>query len=187
MVKMVSLVAMFSSSLSSFAEVNDGEKTNGHGSFSEAHAVEFQDQYRMHVGLNLGVNSPRGAIDASPEMGLNVGFQPFIPFGLGGEISTSHLDGETRRRRTTLLAQGTYNLAGDLPIIRHSYMGVGTGPMFVSGNNTVWALAPLAGFDIPLTGTHTQKAFSLGLDVKYLLTSKTPNSLVSNASLKYWF
>lgn len=164
----------------------EGEGKRIKESFSEMRSVGGPDEYKVHVGLDAGINSPRGNAEATPELGLNIGYQPYVPFGVGADISTSRLDDETQHQRTSLLARGTYNLAGDIPVVRHSFIGVGAGPMFIS-DGVEWTLAPLVGFDIPFNVFVEDKSVTLGLNAKYLMTTDTANSLVANASLKYWF
>jgi hypothetical protein len=148
--------------------------------------VESHEEQRMHFGINMGINIPEGTRGSTPELGIDIGFQPLIPFGLGLELSTSRFDGadDEYHKRTTLLARGTYNFGGDTPVIRYSYFGLATGAVWLN-DGTELGVAPLVGFDVPLTDDHN---CSLGFIAKYLfVTSKDPDSLMTSASLKFWF
>jgi hypothetical protein len=150
--------------------------------------VHNNEERRIHVGLNLGINNPEGSRSSTPELGMEVGYQPVIPFGLSLELSTSRFDNDDDEfsRRTTVLGKGTYNFGGDTPVIRYSYLGLGAGPVFLS-DGTELGVAPLLGFDIPLYG-ETDHTYSLGFMAKYLfVTSKDPDSLITSAAVKYWF
>lgn len=188
MFKSLLTIAVMTSSLSAFAQMSEAEKDNTRSrleaSLPEPQAVESKDQYRIHMGLTGGVSSPRGDAESSPEFGINVGFQPYVPFGLGAEVITAELD-ETNIQRTSILARGTYNFGGDIPILRSSYLGATTGPMFVDGK-TEWSAGPLVGFDIPLQN-QTSNFISLGLQAKYLWTTNTQDALSAGLALKYWY
>jgi hypothetical protein len=188
MFKTVLTIAALTSSLSAFAQMSQEEKSSTRsrleGSLPEPQAVENKDQYKIHMGLIAGVNSPRGDSDSSPEFGINVGFQPYVPFGLGAEVITAELD-NTNIQRTSILARGTYNFGGDIPVLQSSYLGVTSGPMFVDGN-TEWSAGPLVGFDIPLQN-QTSNFLSLGLQAKYLWTTNSQDGLSAGVALKYWY
>ena len=175
-------------SLSAFAQMSESEKSSMRnrieGSLPEPRSVESKDQYRIHMGLTAGVNSPNGDAEASPEFGVNVGFQPYVPFGLGAELTTAELD-NTNIQRTSVLARGTFNFGGDIPVLKTSYIGVATGPMFVDGN-VEWSVGPLTGFDIPLQ-YQANNFLSLGLQAKYLYTTGTQDALSAGLALKYWY
>lgn len=148
--------------------------------------VHNREESRIHVGLNMGINNAEGTRGATPELGMDIGYQPMIPFGLSLEVSTSRFDGadDEYNKRTTILARGTYNFGGDTPVIRYSYFGIAAGPVFLN-DGTEMGFAPVIGFDVPLT---EDKAYSIGLIAKYLfVTSKDPDSLITSAAFKYWF
>lgn len=188
MFKTVLTIAVMASSLSAFAQMSQQEKSSAksrlEGSLPEPQPVESKDQYKIHMGMTAGVSSPRGDAKSSPEFGINVGFQPYVPFGLGAEVITAEL-ADTNIQRTSILARGTYNFGGDIPVLRSSYLGVTTGPMFVDGK-TEWSVGPLAGFDIPLQN-QTSNFLSLGLQAKYLWTTNTQDAFSAGAALKFWY
>ena len=188
MFKTLITLVFLTTSLSAFAQMSQDEKNKVRnkleGTLPEPKAVENKDQYRLHMGLTAGVNSPNGAAGSSAEYGINVGFQPYVPFGLGAEVVTAELD-KTNIQRTSVLARGTYNFGGDIPVLRSSYMGATAGPMFVDGS-TEWSVGPLAGFDIPLQD-QTSNFLSLGLQAKYLWTTSSQDAFSAGLALKYWY
>lgn len=150
--------------------------------------VEAKENYRFHVGILPGINMAEGTRGPTPELGFDIGYQPFIPYGVGLELSTSKFDGADTEmnRRTTLLAKTSYNFGGDLPVIKYSYVGVAAGPVFLN-DGTEMGFAPLMGFDVPL-GADIHELFSLGFYAKYLfVTSKDPDSLITSAAIKFWY
>lgn len=152
------------------------------------HKVTNQDDYRLHFGFLGGLNIPEGNNKTTPEVGFDFGFQPYVPYSAGIELTTSDFGGSrSLQKRTTFLFKSAYNFGGDTPIIKYSYVGMGLGPTFLR-SGTEMAIAPMMGFDIPLQGVTHHQEWSLGLYVKYLwVTTTDPDSLVTLASLKYWF
>jgi hypothetical protein len=187
MLKLCILAVMITTS--AFSQTSEVEKKEDPGpTFPVVKTVENHEESRMHLGLNLGINSPEGKRGSTPELGVEIGFQPLIPFGLSLELSTSKFDGadDEMHKRTTLLAKGTYNFGGDAPIVRYSYLGLGTGPVFLN-DGMEFGFAPLMGFDIPLYG-ETDHSCSVGFVAKYLfVTTNDPDSLITSAAVKYWF
>lgn len=169
-------------SVASFAA---DERANG--TFPGPKKVENYSEYRTHFGVSAGYNIPEGDPDTTPEIGVNLGYQPYVPFGVGVELSTSKFDSDQRAdyRRTTALAYATYNLGGTIPIIHGSYIGLAAGPAFLN-DGTELAVAPLLGFDLPLATVNGRKV-TLGLNAKYLIVTDATDSLITNAALKFWF
>ena len=182
MLKVLLAVVVAVGSLSSFAVDERAE-----GTFPEPKRVETKSDYRRHFGVSAGYNIPEGDPDTTPEIGVNFGYQPYVPFGVGVELSTSKFDSDHRAdyRRTTALAYGTYNLGGALPIIHGSYIGLAAGPAFLN-DGTELAVAPLAGFDLPLATVSGNKV-TVGLNAKYLMVTDARDSLITNAAIKFWF
>lgn len=147
---------------------------------------------RYNLGLAAGVNAPDGNRDATAEAGATFGYNPRPEVGLGADFSTSRFnDGDDADfERISAMARGAYNLGGDLPVLRDSYIGAAAGPIFLSRQNNPnqveWALAPLVGFDIPLN-QKLHDVISLGVNVKYLVTTNTPDSTITTGVVKYWF
>lgn len=157
-------------------------------SFLEKIVGEEIAKQQFHMGLDVGVNSPKGSADPAPSIGVNIGYQPIVPFGLGAELNTSRLEDTKNHQRTSLLVKGSYNFSADLPIIKYSYLGLGVGPTIIP-KHLEWSLAPLAGFDIPLRNLEWDffEKLSLGVNAMYMMTTNSPNSLVMNGAVKYWF
>ncbi len=157
------------------------------GTFVEPKAVESKSDMRRHFGLSSGYNIPEGDAQTTPEIGVSLGFQPYIPFGVGVELSTSKFkDSHVEDyRRTTALGYVTYNFGGTLPIIRGSYVGMAAGAAFLN-HGTEIAAAPLAGFDVPLSSING-KQITVGVNAKYLLVDSARDSLITNAALKFWY
>lgn len=146
---------------------------------------------RPHFGVTLGVSEPEGSYDSSGEIGVNFGYQPYVPFGFGASLSSvRNLPQEDREpdiERTTLLARGTYNFGGELPVIRHTWIGAALGPVF-SDDGTDFAIAPIAGFDIPINQTESKNYVSLGADAQYLIVNNDqPDSLTVSGVVKFWY
>lgn len=152
--------------------------------------VEDKAQWKPHVGIMAGSKTPEGSqYDSAAELGVDVGFQPFIPFGVGAELTTANNEANDARDdldRTTLLLRGTYNFGGNTPVIRDSFIGFAIGAVF-KPDGTEAASAPMLGFDIPLKDS-SRYYVSLGANAKYLITSGSePDSLSVNGIVKYWY
>ena len=153
-----------------------------------------QDFAKPHVGLIAGVTNPEASFATRMEYGLDVGFQPWAPFGLGLEVTGLNSDRTLGAQpqdlnRTNILVKANYNLGGDIPVIRNSYVGLGLGAVIdASAYKGVHSgVAPLVGFDIPLT-TASTNYFSLGAAAKYVFVSgPSPDSYTLNGMAKYWF
>lgn len=178
---------------SAHAQMND-EKTNS--VLVEQRPVEAKSEYKPHVGLLAGLATPEGNYQSSAEYGITLGYQPYIPFGLGIELSSarSDVDGGSDAfdlQRTKLLVQATYNFGGNVPIIKQSYVGLAAGPMLESiggsDDNLELGVMPTLGFDYPFA-LDNGKDVSAGLNARYLVSSSgQPNTFSLNAMAKYWF
>ncbi len=158
------------------------------GILPQPRKAETREERKIHAGANIGVNSPEGSYGSTPNIGVDVGYQPWIPYGVGAELFTSNInpDSGTSNQRTALLGRGTYNFGGELPVLRHSYAGLGLGPV-LTGSTWEVGVAPQLGFDIPLE-LATERDLSVGFHLKYLVTtSPTPDALLTNFAMKYWF
>jgi hypothetical protein len=153
----------------------------------ETREVRVESEYKPHVGLSYGVMMPEGSYSNDDVFGLDIGFQPLIPFGLGLEYTMTNVDadGGGSFDRNDLLVKGSYNFGGDMAVIKHSFAGLGLGASFNDGG-TDWVMAPLVGFDIPLSDS--LEHVSLGAAAKYsIYEGSQPDSLSLSAALKYWF
>ena len=190
MFKTIIALAVLTSSVATYAQMSKSEKANLEnkleGTLPEPHSVANNGMYKIHMGLMTGVTNPNGDAESSPEFGINVGFQPYVPFGVGAEVTTSELN-NSNVQKTNLLVRGTYNLGGNIPVLRSSYLGVLTGPMFQSEDgDTEFSVGPTVGFDIPLQ-EKANDYLSLGLSAKYLYTTDVQDSFAANLALKYWY
>jgi hypothetical protein len=149
-------------------------------------SVVDEGENRIYMGVSGGVNSPAGSnIATSTEVGVSVGHQPEMKPGIGVEVTNSQLQDSDKYQRTSVMAQSAYKIGGDIPLGRTSYMGLGAGPIFVK-NKVRWAIAPALGFDIPLNN-RTHDVVSLGLNAKYVGVTKSVDSYVGSATVKYWY
>lgn len=151
---------------------------------------------KPHIGLTLGTMNPDNSYSSSFEYGIDAGFQPVVPLGVGIEISQANSERAEGNRsqdlnRTTVLPRVTYNLGGEIPVIRNTYLGLGAGAIIDDGSpnqGTHFGWGPIAGFDIPLAGNPITKYMSLGLGGKYVFVSgPSPDAVSVNGLVKYWF
>lgn len=191
---MKSKVAFFSSVVSSvvgllFCVPSMAQKPSAATSTTKVES-EFYGLQRPHFGITAGVSTPEGNYDSSGEIGLNFGYQPYVPFGIGASISATRNEPRDSRpdiERTTVLGRATYNFGGETPVIRHSWVGVAAGPVF-SDDGTDFAAAPILGFDIPVSSELTGSFLSVGAEAQYLVVSnEQPDSLGVNAVVKFWY
>lgn len=172
------------------AQTDEASDQKVSSTFPKPAPIEDAVGLRPHVGVKVGVANPEGSYDTAPEFGLDVGFQPYVPFGLGAAVTTSRNTSKTSAHdleRTTILARGTYNFGGTTPVIKNSWLGVAAGPVF-RHNGTDLGVAPILGFDIPMREA-PGSYLSLGADAKYLAVSGTeePDAFSVNGVVKYWF
>jgi hypothetical protein len=144
-------------------------------------------QFKPHVSVSLGAAQPEGSGITASEFGAEVGYQPYIPFGAAIELNHSRIDdGDKAVDRNTVWLKATYNFGGTQAILNQSYIGLGAGTVFRS-DGTSLALAPLAGFDIPI-GKNTEGVFTLGANMRYAVVSDNEVDTLSLAGvLKYWY
>jgi hypothetical protein len=161
---------------------------------AEPRALAAESELKPHMGFLLGLSSAEGSYSTGTEIGLTLGYQFYIPYSLGFELSTNGNDASSdsaELRRTKILAQFSYNFAGNIPVISRSYVGLGIGPMIESlrGNDdVVLGVMPTIGFDIPIGGNSYEKYFSLGGNMRYLISSSgLENVFSTNVAAKYWF
>lgn len=157
----------------------------------EIRTVENPSEYVPHIGISVGIGEPEGSLDAGGNYALEIGFQPIIPFGLAAELSfADYNNGGTDLERASLLLKGSYNFGGDIPILRHSYVGLGLGIVnerFAGDTDLELGLMPNAGADIPIRG-FTDEPLTVGFNVSHMyLTSNAPDVFAINAVVKYWY
>lgn len=160
--------------------------------FPKTGKVSHTEDLKWHVGVKAGIANPEGSYNTAPEFGLDFGFQPYVPFGIGTAVTTSRNVSKTSNtrdlERTSILARGTYNFGGATPVIKDSWIGVAAGPVF-RYNGTDLGVAPIVGFDIPMREAAAGSYLSLGADAKYLalINSDESDALSINGVVKYWF
>lgn len=153
----------------------------------------LQEGLNPHIDVTMGLVSPEGSYGSGIEYGMGFGFQPYVPFGLG--LAMTHSSNSSKYanvrslERTTVLVRGTYHLAGDIPIVRYSHIGIAAGPV-INQDATYFGVTPLVGFDIPVRewiGEYVSYV-SVGVEAKYLMVSSNESDgLTVNGALKYWF
>jgi hypothetical protein len=162
-----------------------------------------------HVGLVGGFADQTGAYKPSVAYGVDAGFQPYIPFGLGIQAlfyNSSYdlnntVPGYDREglKRVEIMLRGTYNFGGDNAIVKGMYVGGKVGAVInkpyiennagndTSGNTfTRLGIAPVIGGDYML-GT---SRVSLGVEVSYLFVTGPESEMDTFQALvsaKYWF
>ncbi len=174
----------------SFADVNDAVDSTRAAAKEIAQTAK---EGKPSVGLRLGVAEGSGNFTEGFEYGAEVGTQVWDQVSIVAELSGTTVDRTGNKpslTRTKLLGKGFYNFAGNIPVIKYSYVGAGLGPVYDNVvNEGKWNLgfSPQAGFDIPLS-SEMQSKISLGLNVAMLyVTGGTPNTFSANAVAKYWF
>lgn len=143
------------------------------------------NEFQTHIGVVGGVVNTNNSSGNDADYGLDIGYQPFVPYSLGLEATFSKSDDTAGNDedRTSLLAKGTYNFGGDTPVIRNSYAGVALGTI-LRPDNSYLAGGPMVGFDIPVA----DRKWTLGANAKYLFVDGVePDATVVNAAVKYWF
>lgn len=142
---------------------------------------------KPHVGLIGG--SSLNANQSQSTLGLDVGFQPLPPLSVGAEVlSWNQTDNSSKGFLTQV--SGTYNFSENMGILKYSYLGLFTGPMFI-GDGAKLTGGPVFGFDIPMPifpHADGQKALSLGLALKHTIIEGSLEDATSlNGLVKYWF
>lgn len=185
------LLLTISSSVQALALNQD----NISSTFPEPRRVLLFSEQKPHIGARMGVATPEDDYDGAFEYGVEIGYQPYIPFGFGLEFTTFSSDNGNASDldRTRLIAKGTYNFGGPILLIKDSYVGAGLGPVFDSISNTTrtrLGIDVLAGFDLPLSSKNAFQAdsFSIGANANYLfVSSAAPDSFGLTGLLKYWY
>ncbi|MFN3453703.1 MAG: hypothetical protein ACK41T_02005 [Pseudobdellovibrio sp.] len=150
-------------------------------------AIEDNTELKPHMGILVGATNPEGSGNTGSEIGIDVGYQPYIPYAVGAEFIHSRVEnGTTTDKRNTLWVKGTYNFGGDIIILRESYVGLAAGAVMLS-DKTAAAVAPLVGFDIPMQ-MENGKHISFGANARYAIVSEGEADTFSlNGAVKYWF
>ncbi len=152
-----------------FAEIQESK------TFPNLRSTTTLAESKLHAGLLVGYNNPNDG-DNSAGLGLDVGYQPYIPFGLGFEITNTD-------NRSIVLGKISYNFGGEIPFIHNSFVGMAAGK-----DESTFVIGPLAGFDIPIASHGPDSRFTLGAGAKYLFSDNSSTEALSfNGNMKYWF
>lgn len=165
----------------------------GRSTFPEPRQVEYRAERKPSVGIVGGIVDPQNGQSTVANLGLNFSIQPYIPFSAGFELSGyAYRPGENlpSTTRLRLLGKAAYNFGGTTPVIRHSYVGFGLGPVVDNYQNVMdveLGFAPMLGFDIPI-GVEADPHFSLGATADYLFVGGAKSEIFAlNGAVKYWF
>ncbi len=149
--------------------------------------VSENSEYKPHIGLLLGTNTPEGSNRTGGEIGFDIGYQPYIPVGIGLMYSRKTFENSnyTTEERDEALVKATYHFGGTIPLIRSSYFGFAAG---TTSDDGVYKLisGPLIGFDIRV-GQVNNTGLSLGALAKYVIyEGDSPDSTTLSGVLKFW-
>lgn len=161
------IISLFSAV--AFAEIKESS------TFPNLRSTTSRAESQPHAGFHVGYNDPNEG-DNTRELGLDVGYQPYIPFGLGFEITNTD-------SRSIVLGKISYNFGGEIPIIHNSFVGMAAGQ-----DESTFVIGPLVGFDIPIASKGPDSKFTLGGGAKYLFSDNSNTEALSfNGNMKYWF
>lgn len=159
----------------------------------EIRPVESRDELQPHISIFGGVSTPEGSYNTGGEYGIDVGFQPLVPFVTAIELSQQNYDGEGNVNdltRTNLLLKGSYHFGGQTIILKDSYVGLGIGALIEDrgpSTDTYGGLMPNLGFDIPTVQVR-DRWVTLGANARYLVTSSdAPDVFSLNGVVRYLF
>lgn len=145
----------------------------------------FTSENKPHVGLLAGATMPEGDGDATAEVGVDIGYQPYKNYGFGAEFSNATVDtGDDDIARNTLLLKAMYNFSEESGI-RYMYLGLGAGAVFTS-DDTQAMVAPIAGFDVPVTSQNTEY-ITLGANARYNVIADETDAFTLTGAVKYWY
>ncbi len=144
-------------------------------------------EFKPHISILLGAAQPEGSGITASEVAVDIGYQPYIPFGIAAEFNHARIDdGVDTKDRNTLWLKGSYNLGGTTPVIKNSYLGLALGTVF-KPDGTSLAIAPIVGFDIPVART-AEGVFSLGASARYAIVADNEvDTLTVGGVVKYWY
>ncbi|MBC7386574.1 MAG: hypothetical protein H7301_10510 [Cryobacterium sp.] len=174
---------------------NDVTATSRTQILPRPHAVDNRAELKPSVGILAGYSTLNGGSFSNNGAAiLDVGFQPYVPFGLSAQFQYSPGNvgsGAAQRdlNTTNVLAKGTYNFGGYVPVLRNAYVGLKSGLTIYTGDidtSTHYSLGPVIGFDIPID---QKKTMTLGAEGTYLgvLGENSPDQVSALGAVKYWF
>lgn len=157
----------------------------------EMRRAEGREELKPSLGVFSGFTDTQNNHLNSTAYGVEIGIQPYIPLSAALELSgyvTNSGPSRAALTRTKLMAKGSYNFGGDIPVIKDSYVGIGIGPVWDNINNKTdveFGVAPQLGFDIPLGFA---QGFSLGANANYMFVGGAKADVFAlNGIAKYWF
>lgn len=173
--------------LGATAQAQDKNAT-GASTLPKPRPVESSNEWKPHVGLMGGIVTPDGSGDTGGEVGIDVGYQYYIPYGLGAEYIHSEVDnGTTRDKRDTVMAKASYNFGGTNEFFRKTYAALAVGAVFTPSGTAI-AGAPILGFDYPLTSGKDSDYLSLGASTRYTFVGDNETDTFSlTGVVKYWY
>jgi len=161
---------------------------------------EDRNNTRPNIGIFVGAAAPSDNMDSAVNYGVDIGLTPAMPISLGIQASRFEVKndaalGNMKFSRIPLLGKVAYNVGGEVPVLRSMFLGAKAGVVFdkyevntaignASSDRTDFAIAPMAGFDIPI-----QKAWTAGVEGSYLFVQNNNdiNNLDVHGAVKYWF
>lgn len=187
MLKKSLLTVLFALAAATTAQAQN-KNASGASTLPKPRPVESSAEWKPHVGLMGGIVSPDGSGSSAGEIGVDVGYQYYIPFSLGAEFIHSEVDdGTSREKRNTLMAKASYNFGGDNEFFRKTYVALALGAAFTD-DGTALAGAPIVGFDYPLYTTKNSEYFSVGANTRYTFVGNNETDTFSLAGVvKYWY
>lgn len=190
----IAFIAVLFLSVSAYS-IDQETKETLQSTFPKPRRAYTPNETKAHIGAELGYAEPGQNFDAGAEYGINVGFQPVIPFGLGAELTTFRASEDTGigLQRTKLMINGTYNFGGPIAVLKNSYVGTGVGSVFdaMGGQHNVYlGINLLGGMDFPIAQDGIgRNTFTIGGAAKYLIIPEpdVQDSFALNAQIKYWY
>ncbi len=182
---------LFMTTSIAYAESDDGEKNLLKKAYEDVKGLNESGLYKPHVAIFSGVSDPvENDYDAAGLLAVEAGYQIKVPYGVGFEVSAQDFekDDSTDLTRTQFFLKSSYNLGGETPVIKYSYVGLGLGVVTENSDNTAMygAIMPNLGFDIPLSSLSEE--LSLGANLRYTATaSNEADNYGLNGVVKYWF
>jgi len=184
------------SSLIVFALTSRAHAQGAKSTFPKPREIAGKSEMKPHIGVRLGPTDPAGGYNNAFGYGVEAGYQMYIPFSLGLDLYRFQSDHDQRADlgldRTQLLAKGTYNFGGDIPVIRNTYVGANLGPVLDTVKGASYlrlGMGLMAGVDFFVTNAQTENdAFSIGANANYVwVTDTDADALGINGVVKYWF
>lgn len=182
---------LLSGSILVFADVAKVDSTSS-STFPRGQDVSLTEM-APHIGVQLGLATPEGDAQSSPIVTIEGGFQPYIPFAIGGELG--FFESKIRDSGGVLVSQnnvdvmlrGSYNFGGKITLIKHSYVGLGLGA--IAADKVRGFVAPIVGFDAPAWTVEGDSSgyFTLGANAKYAAIFDDNDNLIVSGALKYWY